>query len=1149
MIYSLEIPSQMLTSKRILSFLGLGLLLSLPALSQVFTANVTGLVTDPSGSAVSGAEVRLSNSNTGDTRTTTSDETGRYTISQLPPGQYELNVSVPGFKKSVTSGIVLNVNQTAQYDTRMDVGENTQSVEVTASVVGIDAQTANKNVTFTTHDMVELPQSLRSPLLFVHATAGVNAVRQGLQPYMTDQNTNRFALNGGRDESSAILVDGVPIMAPGWGGAIAVPSQDAVAETQVVRQAYDTQYGKTDGGAVTLVTKSGSNKYHGAMFEFLRNDHFDANSWDNNKFGNGKTTFQRHQFGGNAGGPIWKSQKLFFFSAFEALKQGQPAAFVGTVPTAAMKQGDFSRVLNNDGSLAVIYDPFSTVVDAKGNYIRTPFPGNKIPTARFDPVGKAVANLFPDPNQSQGLSNGGLFSKGGKYISNYYKIDERIDWVRTDKNSIFGRITKAWQTDSIPIYMGNGADSSTGEKDPRYQIVLGDTWVPSPTWVVNLLIGFGRWHEDDTSASTGYSSTIGLPASLIKQFQADTLPQFGFNNYSQIGYTEHNQNTRELSNLQINASKELHSHSIKFGGLFELGRLYTNDAYSGFFNFDAGLTSGPVAQTASDSSGNDIASLLLGTGSSGSSPYNAQLALSQRSYGFYANDTWRITRRLTFTYGARYEYQSPRTERYNRFNYFDFNATNPLSTPAGLNLKGGLVYGNSQMWNPDHKNLAPRGSIAYRITDKVVFRAGYGIFFQPTVAVANGPTDGYSTNTNWISTQGGDGIVPANLLSNPYPAGLNLPAGASAGLLTEVGQSVNAASRLHPTGYVQSYSADFQFQTGANGVLEVGYTGVQGRKLLLGAANMNINQLDPKYLSQGSALNTQVANPFYGVITDPTSVLSSKTVPQWRLLLPYPQYTSVLLSPDTPGSASSFNALTVKYNHRFNSGFNILATYQWSKAIDNVSETQVWEIKNYTRDVYNRDAERSISGHDVPRDFRAAILWELPVGRGKQFGGNLSGAANAVAGGWRMSAIVRLADGLPLQFTTSNSNSTYGFVVQRPNITSLTDLANVSGGQSIDHWFNTAAATRPATYTIGTAPRYTPNIRTGALDTTDLLMSKEWGFFERYRLQFRAEAINVTNTPQYGRANTTAGNGNFGRITGTYNAGPRTMQFGLRAEF
>ena len=922
-----------------------------------------------------------------------------------------------------------------------------------------------------------------------------------------------------------------------------------MSETQVVRQAYDTQYGKTDGGAVTVVTKGGTNDFHASVFEFLRNDHMDANSWSNNKFGTGKTTFQRNQFGGNVGGPILRSKKLFFFSAFEGLAQGVPQNFTGTVPTAAMKTGDFSEVKNADGSPDLIYDPASTALGVNGSYTRMPFPGNIIPASRFDSVGKAVASLFPDPNQSAGLSNAGYFSKAGKYVSNYYKIDERVDWVKSEKDNLWGRITEAWQTDSVPIYIGKGADSSTGETDTRFLVTLGNTWIPSPNWVVNVLAGVGRWHEDDTTASTGYSGSIGLPASLVSQFQANTLPQFGFNNYSQLGYDEHNQAIRETANIQVNVTKEMHSHSLKFGWLFELSRLNTNDAFSANFGFDSGMTSGPVAQTSSNTSGNDIASLLLGTGNGGSSPYNAELALSQQYWSFYVNDTWKITPKLTVTYGLRYEYQAPRTERYNRLAYFDFDAVNPLSQATGMNLHGGLVYGDHQMWNPDYKNLAPRGSLAYRINEKLVFRGGFGIFFQPTVAVANGATDGFSTSTNWIASQGGNGIVPANLLSNPFPNGLNLPVGGGAGLLTEIGQTVNADSLLHPTGYVETYSGDFQYQTGPNGLLELGYTGVQGRKLLLGSQVMNLNQLPAQDLSMGAALNTQVANPFYGVITDPTSVLSGKTVPQWRLLVPYPQYNAVMLSPDTPGSSSSFNAMTVKYQQRFKAGLSLLSTYQFSKAIDNVSETQVWEIKNYTRDVNNLSAERSISGHDVPNDFRTTALWELPVGRGKAYGNNMSKAMDAVVGGWRVSAVVRLADGLPLMFSSTNSNGAYGYVVQRPNITSLSALGNVPGGQSPDHWFNTSAVSIPAAFTIGTAPRYTSNIRTGALDCPDVLLSKQWEYRERYRLQFRAEAYNVSNTPQYGRANTSAQSSALGTITGTTNVGPRNVQLGMRVDF
>ena len=312
---------------------------------------------------------------------------------------------------------------------------------------------------------------------------------------------------------------------------------------------------------------------------------------------------------------------------------------------------------------------------------------------------------------------------------------------------------------------------------------------------------------------------------------------------------------------------------------------------------------------------------------------------------------------------------------------------------------------------------------------------------------------------------------------------------------------------------------------------------------------MNINQLNAQYLSLGNALNAPVANPFYGVITDNTSALTGKTIPYWRLLVPYPQFTNVMLSPDTPGSSSSFNALTIKYNQHFRGGLDLLATSQFSKAIDNVSETQVWEIRNYTRDVNNLAAERSVSGHDVPRDFRMTALWELPIGRGKRFGGTMNRAFDAIAGGWRISSIVRLADGLPLQFTSNNNLGVYGFAVQRPNITSLSALGNVSGGQSPDHWFNPGAISAPAAFTIGTAPRYTSNIRTGALNDTDFLISKQWLYHEHYRLQFRAEAYNFTNTPQYGRANTSAQSGGLGTITGTYNVGPRNVQFGLRMEF
>ena len=295
----------------------------------------------------------------------------------------------------------------------------------------------------------------------------------------------------------------------------------------------------------------------------------------------------------------------------------------------------------------------------------------------------------------------------------------------------------------------------------------------------------------------------------------------------------------------------------------------------------------------------------------------------------------------------------------------------------------------------------------------------------------------------------------------------------------------------------------------------------------------------------GSALNQQVANPFYGILT--TGSLAGKTIPRYQLLLPYPQFTSVNLSGLTPGASSSYNALTFKFSRRFSAGLQALVTYQYSKAIDNASETQSWEIGDAQRNVYNLSNERSISGHDIPQDFTASLTYELPVGRGRAFGSNMNRALNAVAGGWQVATTVRAGSGLPLQFTASNTLSAYGYSVARPNITSLADLT--SGSSSPDRWFNTNAVTAPAPYTIGSAPRWISNLRTGPLNSTDLSLMKNFQLTETLKMQFQAQAFNLTNTPQYGRANTTVGSTTFGVVTGTTYVSPRNIQLALRLSF
>ncbi|NYF78879.1 TonB-dependent receptor [Granulicella arctica] len=1130
-----------------------GAVLSVPLQAQTFTATITGTVTDPSGAAVHNVVVEVKNSGTNEVRHITTDGNGRFAAPQLMPGIYSLTVTADGFKSFTESGIELQGNQVSDHTANLELGSSQQTVEVTASTVAIDSETANREVTIGAEQVQDLPTSFRNPLFLVQSTAGVVAVRTGLSAYTTDQNQNRFSLNGGRDESAAILVDGASIVAPDLGGAIASPTQDAVSEVQVQRTAYDTQFTHTDGGVVSMITKRGSNTLHGGVFEFIRNNHLDANSWDNNRVGIARPLFQRNQFGGNLGGAIFKD-KLFLFGAYEGLRQGQPQTYVDTVPTALERTGDFSQSLNPDGTLDVIYNPFTTVASSTSasGYTRTAFPGNKIPASMLSAVGLQAAALYPLPNAtSTSLSNSSNYAASTKVVSNYDKFDIRGDYIINAKDSLFGRVTKAWQLNGIPTFFHNAGDNQQGENDYRYETIFGNTWVPNDRWVINTLVSYGRWTEVDTTPSYGHPGTeIGLPSATVSEFQAPILPQFNLENFAQLGYSAYSFSPHETEGLQLNVSHEFHGHSLKFGWSGEIQRLYPSTVSSANFTFNRGLTSGSDAATDSTATGNSIASLLLGTGSTGDAPNQTKLDLQQLNWGWYVQDSWRVTNRLTLSGGVRYDIQGARTERLNRLNNFSLDAVSPLATTTGLPLKGGLVFANAShrgLWDTDYTNFDPRFSIAYKANEQLVFRAGYGVFNPPTYVVsgdAQRSSDGFSSDTTWNSTQGNAGFIPENLLDNPFPQGLTQPTGSSAGLLTQVGQIVNAALSHHPTPYMQVYSADFQLQISPSGTFEMGYAGTQGRKLLYGVYT-NLDQLPSQYLSLGSQLNATVANPFAGSIT--SGALSGATIPYWRTLVHYPQFSSVNLLAGTPGSSSSFNALTAKYNQRFSNGLNALLTYQWSKAIDDTSETNGWEVSDALRDTFNHRLDRSISAHDIPQAFVGTILWDLPFGRGRSFGSNLNRYVDSVIGGWKLTTIVRLSSGMPLQFTADNALANYNYMVTRPNVTSVGDLKLQK--RTIGEWFNTAALSSAGTTSLGNVPRFVSNVRRSPTRDADMALEKNFPLYRETRLQIRAEAYNVSNTPQYAAPDTHLGDGNIGQITGTTNVGPRTLQLGARIDF
>ena len=1114
---------------------------------QSFTGTLSGVVTDATKAAIPGTNVVLKSLTTGEERTAVSNELGRFTFSQLQPSTYSLTATRAGFQEYVRSGIALTTNQSLDLPVEMSVGQLGQRIEVASSAPVLDTQTANRSVSLDQQTLQELPLNARNPMGVAFSMAGMTAIKGG--PAGTnDQGQSRFAMNGGRNTSVAVLVDGISVISGDWGGAVAMPGVDAVQEVQVIRNTYEAQFGRTGGGVVNVTTKSGSDKFHGAAYEYLRNDNLDANGFFNNKFARKQPEFKRNQYGALISGPIWKPKHLHGFFGYEAVRSGSPGSRTTTVPTELQRKGDFSRTFNGDGTLSTIYDPLTTKLDPArpGKYIRTPFPGNGIPSSRLDPVGLNVVKLYPaatDPGLPVTEANN--FFKTTTGITDNNRYDGRVDWARNAMHTLFGRFTISRQNNLMPLLFDELSEPTNyRQPQPRFQVSFGNTFVLSPTLVVNVLLGGGRWNEQQISYAYGFdATTLGFPKATVSQFDVPVVPNFSIGDYNALGRHFHYKGIRNLFNSQVNVTKMLGAHSIKFGWSWELSQLNTVSTYGPNFSFTRFQTGGPDPDSRVAVSGNSIASLLLGFGSGGAFPRNPNPAASDPYNAWYLQDSWRINRRITFNYGFRYEIQGGRTERFDRLARFNYDVINPLSAAAKLNLKGGLEYVTGDQrgqWNTDFNNFAPRAGIAIKLTNNFVARAGYGIFYaKPTSLGPLQGTDGYSVSTPWVYSL--DGRTPTDLLSNPFPSGSRAPVGSKDGLLTNVGFGAGGFHQIRPAPYVQQYSLDLQYEFKAGTLLQLSYSGSQGRKLSYGYS-MQFNQLPDAALALGDALLQQVPNPFYGLIA--TGTLAAPTVQRGQLLRPYPQFTGVGMV-DMPGASSSYNSATVELTRRFSRGASLIATYQFSKTLDNASENTGGEAGNdNARNFNNLSLERSVSAHNLPHSLSASFIYELPVGRKKAFGSNLNRAVDGVAGGWQISGVFKVDSGFPLRFTAPNNTFSLGGN-QVPNVSDL-KLANVDH-PTIERWFNTEAFSQPAPYTFGNTPRWVSNIRVPHSNLWNLAASKNFTVTERVTAQFRAEFFNAFNYVRYDRADTTFGSRTFGQVTAADAA--RNLQFGLRLGF
>lgn len=1134
---------------------------ALPAWSQseAVSAQLNGTIQDQNGATVPQAKVTLLNPSVGFNREVLTGDNGLYSFTLIPPGTYQLRVEKTGFNSFVASGVVLSVGQSSTLNAELQVGNVSQVVEVTGSAPVLNTGNADVGSEVSSKQAVELPLNIRNVYGLVELDSSVNNSQQNqaLNPPGSQGNVDQdiafFNFGGGRFGTTGFLLDGAWDGAGDWDGVIYVPSVDELQEFRIQTNTFSPQYGLSMGNIVNAVTKSGTRSFHGDAFEFLRNDKLDANNYFNNLNGLARPAFKRNQFGFTAGGPVYiphfykQRDKTFIFGTYEGNRQQTPTTLVTTVPTAAQRNGDFSQTFNPDGTLATIYNPFTTQL-VNGQYVRMAFPNNMIPATLLNSVSLKLLSYYPVPNRPGNALTGannyvgtaGLPTDSDQYT---IKVDENI----SEKQNFYARWSQKRQFKQLEGEFFGTSDiggNGTLAPDNRFEGGMGYTRVFSPTFVMSLNFGWGRWVEGRKPQGVPFDVTqVGLPAALNTYDGPGAFPNISISGYQNLGSGGLNATPREARTYAVDITRNLGSHNLSMGFMGINFYLNTFNSAQASFNFSPDFTQGPNPTSANTDTGSGMASFLLGTGdnSSGGVSYSAEAAYSKKDLGWYLNDDWKVNKKLTLNIGARYDIQTPTTDRFNRLSNFTF-APNPISSQVpGLNLPGDVVYvnGNNRgVYNTKYSNLAPRLGVAYSPMQKLVVRAGYGIFYTPAMEFGDYQglsLNGYSQTTPYVGTL--NGVTPQNLLSNPFPTGLLAPVGSANGGATYVGQSINAVLRGRDSPYIQQWTSNVQYQVG-NTVLQAAYVGNHGVKLLFGSST-ELNQLPTADLALGNQLLQQVANPFYGVIT--SGALSGPTVSYGQLLRPFPEYTGVE-DVQPPEASSSYNALAVSANHRFSNGIQFLVSYTWSKYLTNSEGPEGWtngqaqSVRNWN----NLSLEKSLMIDDIPRSLVASYVYELPVGKGRAYAPS-NKVVNQIIGGWQVSGISSFKDGFPLSITdaTNNTNSFGGN--QRPNVGANPTLSN----PNIYEWFNINDFTQPAPFTFGNAPRTMGYLRSQGTINTDLTIQKYWRLWaETSRLQFRAELFNIFNRTQFFAPGTTFGTSTFGVIPGALPA--RSIQMAMK---
>ena len=1035
------------TSSKLLTFIACLMLFASIAMAQDFRATITGRVTDSNKAAIPSAQVQVKNIGTNEITSATTDSEGNYKAPFLRPGSYSVIVEATGFKRAVRDKVELVISQVATLDFTLETGAISEQVTVQGDAPVIETATADRGGVIDRQKVIELPLNARNPFMLGVLTAGVNFNGASIWQRPFDNGAiAEWTINGSQSRGNEFLLDGAPNNGQAGGNNIAyVPPVDSVQDFKIMTNTYDAQYGKTTGGIINVNLKSGTNAFHGSVYEFMRRAPLDATDFRLKARGAPKAEHYLDQYGGQVEGPIrvpWLydgRDKTFFMFNYEGYREGVPQPLTLSTPAAEFLDGDFSKLVDRTGRQIVIYDPLTG--NAANNYTRSPFPGNKIPTNRINPIARKILSYYPKPTVSDSTVD---YSKNNLFISPNLATDGFWNWVAkvdqqfNEKHRMYLRFAK---NDRRENRNENGVIDAVGECCQLPFKRLNDAFVAdhlatlSPTFIFNFRLSFNRFEEKGVAdENMGFDRTaLGFSSALVNALPGSVMfgryePQDG---YLPIGRVPGNNITNTIA-AHPNFTWIRGSQTWRAGVDMRWTQYnQKNEGNPFILQGGRGFTQ-QVWNVADTQSGNGIATFLLGY-VSGRVENNVFPTNLGKYYAPWFQNDWKVNRRLTLNLGARWDINGPPNERYNRLNRgFDPSVVNPADKlidrarfPNLPQLKGGLnfagVNGVERLASDtDWNNIQPRVGFAYLLKEKLVVRGGWGLYYvNPNNDYLQ--FNGFSTTTDIVNSLN-DGRTPIEgIINNPFPNGLLTPRGAAGGYETFLGRNSGfnrAFFFVNPkfeVPYVHQYSLGFQYQMPWDSKLELSYVGNRTMKLQT-TRPFNEPSLEfrkrcnPVEGGNPAFCNEQLANPFKGLAPFiGTSFYTADTLSRWQLNRPYPHFGAFAEVARNDGSIA-YDSFQATFEKRARSGLNMVATYTFSKQI----ETWGWS------DVQQNIKQRGLYLWDRPHRFTVGSVYQLPFGPGKKFLNGSNGFLKYLVGGWQSSLILQVQSGRPWDFASAN---------------------------------------------------------------------------------------------------------------------------------